>query len=257
MSKKRDQQTNRLEQAFAEYLEYFAKQDTSLSEESRLKMYEEARKAIEADANAAVPFLSDKFENTSFLQKEAAYDLLIFLGKQVLGAIKSLLEQKGAIAQIWLTSILHFHHDFSYSFVFEVLLSSSSAYIRHLAALATVFQGFASRTNPDLLMESLITALLSEEHIEGSAFYVADSALSCITLVTGEQFTEAQKKGVEFYNFNHYLFDPPIHPFPYTSDRVVALPVQERLSLASKVEAWWQKVRGSFQLKEVVSCFDY
>ncbi len=257
MNEMERQQMDLVKQAFADIIAYFTKQDSSATDATRLQKYDIAKEVVLAHASTSVLFLTDQFENNSFLQKETAYDLLIALGQGALERIKLLVGQKDPISKIWLISVLHFYHDFALASVFEEFLSSSEPYVRYLAALALVFQGLVARAKPDLLMEVLIQALMSDEHIEGNAFYIADSALSCITLLTGMRFTEVQKEKVEFYNFNSYLFPPPAHPFPYTSDKIVTLSLQARQLIASNIESWWQKNRGSFQLKEVTSCFDY
>lgn len=247
----------RVAQAFSAVVEYFSKHDGSLSEKERVERHEAAKVFITAHPGAAVPFLGDQFENPAFLVKEASYDLLISLGQEALDSIKAALDDKGERAQLWMTSVLHYHHDFSRATIFEKLLSSSDAYIRHIASLATVFQGLAKQVNANHLMAALIDSLLSEEKIENGTFYVADSGLSCITLLTGKRFTEAQKEKVEFYNFSHYLFEPPVHPFPYTSDRFTTLPLSERRTVASEIANWWTDNRDTFEFQDVPSCFDY
>ena len=247
----------RVSQAFSDVVEYFTRQDDSLSEKERLDRYEAAKALIIANPSVAVSFLGDQFENPAFIVKEAAYDLLISLGQQAVDSIKAVLDEKGERAQLWMTSVLHYHHDFSRITIFEKLLSSSEPYIRHLTGLATVFQGLAKQVDSNQLMADLIDSLMSEDKIENGSFFVADSGLSCITLLTGKRLTAAQKEKVEFYNFSHYLFEPPVHPFPYTSDRFTIFPVPERQKIASEIANWWLENRDTFAFAEVPGCFDY
>jgi hypothetical protein len=256
----RDTTVERIEAAFDDVVAYMAAADEgeNSSPDEPVKRYQATRERILASPEVAVPFLADQFDADGFVRKESAYDLLVRLAEDpdVRETIEGLIDGKEPLPQLWLISVLHFHGDSEFASRFEELLSHSDPYVRHLAALATVFQGFVARTDSDELMDALVSALSSDRSIEGSIFYVADSALSCITLVTGERFTDTQEMPVDFYNFDHLVSEPPVHPFPYTTDRVVDLTESKRRSLVTRVGEWWEANRGTATLTPTTGAFE-
>lgn len=242
--------------AFAAVVRYRSAQNGAQPMAEQLARYNAARDVLRADVPAAARYLATQFDGSSFVHKQAAYDMLVMLGTAAAEPIRDALAQQGAITQLWLVSTLHAQHDLSEAPRMVALLDDPAPYVRYLAALALVFQGLSAQADADRLMTTLLDALLSDEAIEGSAFNIADSALSCITLLTGERWTPAQQAETEFYNFNAYVFPPPVLPFPFTSDRITQLSPDERRALHDRIAAWWQQNRDRVQFRPVPSCFD-
>lgn len=237
-----------VEEAFGEVLRYFSPESSFLDEASRLARYDEATVVIASYPETAAGYLATRFEGDDFAVKSAAYRLLVSLGKDVTRHLQNPPQGCGEAGRIWVATIFHYFGVDPAAYRFPELLVSPNGYIRHIAALATVFQGRAATVDRDLLMESLVEALSSNEHIEGSPYFVADSALSCIGLLTVVRFSDSQQQNVQFYNFNHFLFPPPVHPFPYTSERVAIMPDAARRALAERIRVWWLENGRSLDL---------
>lgn len=248
--------TTIIEEAIEEALAYFNVDGGQLSAAERVKRFEEAKKVLATRPDVAVGLLSTEFDTLSFQRKSAAYRLIIGLNGEIVAKVKQLIPGAGEIALIWLVSILHYHGDSSRTSSMVELATSHGSYAGQLAALALVFQGRQQLIEADKLVLILIDALLSTQKIEESAFFVADSSLSCLRLLTGETFLDVTPSAVHFYNFDHFLFSPPVHPFPYTSDRVNTLSLRQRRQLADRVMTWWVMHRERTKLRPLISCFD-
>ena len=245
-----------IDQAVEKALDYFSTVDTGLGETERTREFEAAREILKEQPAAAVDLLAEVFSGLSYPHKIGVYRLIVELGGVAVPAIHGLLDGAGALERIWLISILHALGDGSATARMAELVGDKEPYIRQLAVLALVFQGKQATVEPDRLIAVLGEALASEEKVEGSAFYVADSALSCLRLLTGESFSEGIVPAVHFYNFDHFLFSPPIHPFPYTSDRVSTLQYRQKSRLQEQVREWWAAHRETSRLHSVTSCFE-
>lgn len=245
-----------IDQAVEKALDYFSVEDIGLGETERSREFEAAREVLKEQPTAAVGLLAETFAGLNHPHKIGAYHLVMELGKAALPAIHGLLDGAGPLERIWLISILHALGDGSATARLAKLAGDQEPYVRQLAVLALVFQGKQATVERDRLIAVLTEALLSEEKVEGSAFFVADSALSCLRLLSGETFAEGIVPAVHFYNFDHFLFSPPIHPFPYTSDRVSTLPHRQKRRLQERVREWWAAHRETFQLHPITSCFD-
>lgn len=243
---------NSIEEAFA----YFHPDDGQLSAGERLKRFEIARQTMATCPEMAVSLLASEFDTVNFQRKSAAYRFIIDFGVQAREAVKRTIAHCDRIGRIWLISILHYQGDNSCTSLMADLARDRKAYAGHLAALALVFQGRQQVIDPDDLMLTLAWALTSERNIEGGAFFVSDSALSCLRLLTGESFVDTNVRAVHFYNFDNFLFSPPVHPFPYTSDRLNALSQRQRLQLFERVLSWWENNRKTTQLRPLASCFE-
>jgi hypothetical protein len=156
---------------------------------------------------------------------------------------------------LWLISALHLLGDTSLLPNLGTLLSDHRPYIQHLAALALVFQGLSDRCDPELVVDSLIDALQSELQIEGSPFSVADSALTSLCLLAGQRFGTPADRLIGFYNFDDRLFEPPLHPFPYSSERISLLPRTERMPVIAEATEWRRRQGTPLRLHAVKDAF--
>ncbi|MEJ2199555.1 MAG: hypothetical protein P8X63_00850 [Desulfuromonadaceae bacterium] len=245
-----------IDHAIEEVFNYFHADGSKRTESGRSKRFEEARRVIASAPEKVIGRVADEFNSLNFQRKAAAYRLVIGLGIEGIEALRARLKTAPEIERLWLLSILHYFRDFSQTQLMAELAGRKNCYSGHLAALALVFQGRQQNIGRDNLILTLISALVSERKIEESAFFVADSALGCLRLLTGESFCEAPPSSVHFYNFDPFLFLPPIHPFPYTADRVNMLSQRQRRQLAERILAWWEISRAKITLKPLVSCFD-
>lgn len=245
-----------IDQAVEKALGYFSAEDAGLDETERMREFELSRIVLKEQPTAAVGLLAEVFSGLSHPHKVGAYRLIVELGAAAVPPIHGLLGGAGPLEGIWLISILHALGDGSETARLAELAGDQEPYVRQLTALALVFQGKQAVVERDRLIAVLAEALLSEEKVEGSAFFVADSALSCLRLLSGETFAEGIVPAVHFYNFDHFLFSPPIHPFPYTSDRVSTLPHRQKRQLQERVREWWAAHRETFQLHTITSCFE-
>jgi len=245
----------KLENAIEEAFAYFHSDGGQYSAGERLKRFEVARQTMATCPEMAVSLLASEFDTINFQRKAAAYRFIIDLGGQALEAVKKSIAHCDRIGRIWLISILHYHGDNSCTSLMADLTRDKEAYAGQLASLALVFQGRQHAMDHDGMIQILGRALTSERRIEESAFFVADSALSCLRLLTGETFVET-RTAVHFYNFDHFIFSPPVHPFPYTADRINTLHPRQRRQLADRVLSWWNNNRQTARLRQLVGCFE-
>ena len=245
-----------IDQAVEKALGYFSTEDVGLGETERMREFEAARDVLKEQPTAAVGLLAEAFVGLNYSHKIGAYRLVMELGQAAIPAIHGLLDGAGPLERIWLISILHALGDGSATASMVELAGDDEPYIRQLSVLALVFQGKQEAVKPDRLIAVLSEALLSEEKVEGSAFFIADSALSFLRMLSGETFVEGIAPAVHFYNFDHFLFSPPVHPFPYTSDRVSTLPSRQKRQLRERVREWWAAHRETVRLHPITSCFE-
>ncbi len=245
-----------IDQAVEKALDYFSTEDAGCDETERVRLFAAARGILKEQPMAAVGLLSEVFTGLNHPRKLGVYRLIVELGEAAVPAIHGLLDTARSLERIWLISILHALGDGSETARLAKLVGDNEPYIRQLVVLALVFQGKQAAVERDRLISVLAEALLSEEKVEGSAFFVADSALSCLRLLSGETFAEGTAAAVHFYNFDHFLFSPPVPPFPYTSDRVSTLPPRQKRRLQEQVRDWWAARREDFQPHKITSCFE-
>ena len=240
--------------AFTEVVDFLAGTTQAEGDRPASAAFAHGRDVIVSYGPAAVPFLAKRLEDDAFVAKDGAYDLLVGLGPSADENIASAIPHAAPAAQLWLASVLHLHHDAAGPHVLVRAVAPAS-YAGRLAALAVVLQGLARDMPPQRLGDTLVDALDSDERIEGSIFFVADSALACLTLVGGERFSALQPPSVELLNFSEYVFPPPSHPFPYANQRLVTYPPDERRATIARARAWWAAQRDGFRPREVVSPF--
>ena len=92
------------------------------------------------------------------------------------------------------------------------------------------------------LLGVLIEALHDMRPIEGTPFTIAGSALGCLTRFRGEHFI-APAANIDFYNYQHFLYPPPIHPFPFAADYMGTVDETERQNIRRRVESWMDRER--------------
>jgi hypothetical protein len=191
---------------------------------------------LNSKANA-VPILLDSLDNHEFFIKDACYDLILEIGSPAKEVLYNELGKRSPIIDIWITAILKHLGDESATDRVWALLNHSNEHVRHLSALALAFQQFeATKANEQLLIV-LVDALNSNKNIEGTPFSVAGSALACLTRISGESFLSPPREFV-FYNFEHFLYPPPLHPFPFASDFITKESNEKRQRIRQHVEAW-------------------
>lgn len=104
--------------------------------------------------------------------------------------------------------------------------------------LALAFQLFNSPATPsEELLAVLVDALGNEQTIEGTPFTVAGFALGCLTRLSGESFISPPKK-IQFYNYEHFLYPPPLHPFPFAADYLTKAEKEEKRNIRNRIQAW-------------------
>jgi hypothetical protein len=191
--------------------------------------------------DASVPVLLDRLSDPDFRIKDVCYDLILEIGNPAKGALYGELGKRGPIVDIWITSMLQRLGEERAMDRLWAYLQDPVDYIRHLSALALAFQLFHSPTPPpEELLAVLLDALENEQTIEGTPFTVAGSALGCLTRLSGESFISPPKE-IQFYNYEHFLYPPPLHPFPFAADYFTKAEEGEKRNIRRRVQAWIAK----------------
>ena len=187
----------------------------------------------------SVPVLLDGIKRPDFVSKDACYDLLLEIGLPAKEALYSELGERGPDVDIWIIAMLRQLGDDSVTVRLWAMLEDPSRYIQHISALALAFQGIDSEAEvrEEQLFPFLVDALSSERNIEGTPFSVAGSALGCLTRMSGENFLSYPHE-ITFYNYEHFLYPPPIHPFPFAADFYSKASVEEQRLIRQRVKAW-------------------
>lgn len=248
MSQQKSDHTRQLLEKYLESLPGPNKELTSEIVEQGMR----AKDEILSLRSEAVPVVVDGLSNSSFIVKDACYDLLIQIGQDAIPPLNSLLSEAQPIVAIWIISVLHYLGDRSeVSRLFD-LLKEQDDYVRNLAALAISFQGIAQDNDAEALLSVLIEALSSTDNIEGTSFSVADASLACLTILSGKSFLPPEQP-IIFYNFQDYAFPPPVHPFPFTSNYLAGAPEGERNRIIERIESWWERKGKNIPIKRLDS----
>jgi hypothetical protein len=242
--------TKDVDELFSSYLTGIASSERPLTTEA-VEASQRARAALlDIGAPAAVP-LAHRWAAPSFAEKDATWDLILELGHSVVPELRERADELPAVARVWAASARHYFGDPSAVDDLGRLLASETRYVRHLAALALAFQGEVPSPIARTMLEVLIDALRSDEMLEGTKFSVAGAALACLVALT-EQPLVPPGKTIVFYNYNEYAFPPPVHPFPFPSDYMVAASAEERAAVVAAAEDWWTKAaEGTLSLRSI------
>lgn len=228
------------QQLMCEHLEIFL---ASLSRTDRLlssaevEQGQRSKQMVLAGKADSVPALLDSLKAPDFVNKDACYDLLLEIGIPVKEALTSALGERGRDVDIWIIAILKQLGDDSAMERLWGMLEDANPYIRHLSALALAFQYVDAGASSEALFPVLVDALASEQKIEGTPFSVAGSALGCLTKMSGENFL-SHPQAITFYNYEHFLYPPPIHPFPFAADFITTAPEDERQRIRQRAKTW-------------------
>lgn len=185
----------------------------------------------------SVPVLLDSLGNPDFVVKDACYDLVLEIGSPAKDVLYGELGKRGPIVDIWIVTVLKHLGDAKVTDRLWKMLEDPNSHVRHLGALALAFQHLDSEALNEQLLPHLVDALRSEETIEGTPFTVAGSALGCLTRISGENFLSSPQE-IVFYNYEHFLYPPPVHPFPFAADLITKASKKEQRRIRQRVEAW-------------------
>jgi len=188
----------------------------------------------------SVPILLDRLSDPDFVVKDACYDLILEMGSSATGTLIGELGKRGPIMDIWIATMLKFLGNLSAMDQLWQQLEHPDEHVRHLTALALAFQDLDAPKWPDKLYPVLIDALKSERSIEGTPFTVAGSALGCLIHMSGENFLSTPQE-IVFYNYEHFVYPPPLHPFPFAADHFSKVGKEEQQDIRQRVEAWWSR----------------
>jgi len=187
---------------------------------------------------ASVPVLLDRLSDPDFHIKDICYRLVLEIGNPTKDALNAELSKRGPIIDIWIAGMLQQLGDERAMDRLWPYLRDPVDYVRHLSALALAFHFInSSSTPPEELLTVLVDALGDEQTIEGSPFTVAGSALGCLTRLSGENFISPPGE-IQFYNYEHFLYPPPLHPFPFAADYLTKTDEEEKRNIRSRVQAW-------------------
>ncbi len=196
------------------------------------------RQALIQGGAASVPALLDRLGDPDFYVKDSCYDLVLEIGNPAKDILYGELGRRGPITDIWIIAMLNYLGDEHAMDRLWAYLRDPDDYVRHLSALALAFQLLdSSEAPPEELLAVLVEALGNERTIEGTPFTVAGSALGCLIRLSGESFLSPPRK-IQFYNYEHFLYPPPIHPFPFCADYMTKAEEEEKRHIRSRIQAW-------------------
>jgi hypothetical protein len=185
---------------------------------------------------ASVPMLVARLADPEFLTKDICYDLLLEIGDT--DALRQQMGTGGPVRDIWVAVALVRLGDETAIDRLWPYLRHRDAYVSHLTALALAFHLFDSSTPPrEPLLAVLVEALGNEQTIEGTPFTIAGSALACLTRLSRENFISPPRE-IQFYNYEHFVYPPPLHPFPFAADYITGASGTEKRNIRGRVEAW-------------------
>jgi hypothetical protein len=197
-----------------------------------------SKQSLIQSGGASVPVLLDRFSDPDFWVKDILYKLLLEIGNSAKDALYGELGRRGPIMDIWIAAMLQHLGDENAMDRLWPYLRDLVDYVRHLSALALAFQLLDSpATPPEELLNVLVDALGNEHTIEGSPFTVAGSALGLLTRLSGENFISPPGE-IQFYNYEHFLYPPPLHPFPFAADYLTEAEEGEKRNIRSRVQEW-------------------
>jgi hypothetical protein len=197
-----------------------------------------SRQALLDGGSASVPALLSRLSDPDFGVKDICYDLILEIGDPARQTLYRELQERGPVVDLWIAAMLQHLGDESAMDRIRPYLQHPDDYVRHLTALALAFQKPDSPTPPDEELASLLVdALRDEQSIEGTPFTVAGSALACLTRMSGENFLYPLRE-IQFYNYEHFLYPPPLHPFPFAADHFTKAGEEEKRGIRQRVEAW-------------------
>jgi len=199
------------------------------------------KRCLVSAGSASVPVLLDRLSDPDFAIKDVCYDLILEIGEPAKDALYGELGRRGPIVDIWITAMLRHLGDERAMDRLWSYLQDPVDYVRHLSALALAFQLLDSPTPPaEELLVVLVEALEDEQTIEGTPFTVAGSALACLTRLSGESFISPPRE-IQFYNYEHFVYPPPLHPFPFAADYLSKAEEEEKRNIRKRVQAWIAK----------------
>lgn len=197
-----------------------------------------SKQSLIEGGDASVPVLLDRLSDPDFHIKDICYDLILEIGNPAKGALYGELGKRGPIVDIWITAMLQHLGDERAMDRLWPYVEDPVDYVRHLSALALAFQLLDSPTAPpEKLLAVLLDALENEQTIEGTPFTVAGSALGCLTRLSGESFISPPRE-IQFYNYEHFLYPPPLHPFPFAADYFTNAEEGDKRNIRKRVQAW-------------------
>jgi hypothetical protein len=197
-----------------------------------------SKQSLIQSGGASVPVLLDRFSDPDFWVKDILYKLLLEIGNSAKDALYGELGRRGPIMDIWIAAMLQHLGDENAMDRLWPYLRDPVDYVRHLSALALAFQLLDSpATPPEELLTVLVDALGNEQTIEGTPFTVAGSALGSLTRLSGQNFL-SPPRNIQFYNYEHFLYPPPLHPFPFAADYLTKAEEGEKRNIRSRVQEW-------------------
>jgi HEAT repeat protein len=196
---------------------------------------QQARRELLARGAGAIPALVDALASDDFTTKDAAYDLIIEIGEVARASLAQEIGRHGPVVDIWIDVLLDHLGDHDALGRLRPLLRNPDRYARHLAALAMAFH---DSTVADLV-PVLLEALDDDDTIEGTPFTVAGSALAMLSRRAGTSLAP-DGAHIHIYNYDHFAFPPPVHPFPFAADMLTHTDPDTRRAAVERVRAWWR-----------------
>jgi hypothetical protein len=200
---------------------------------------QQARRELLGLGADAVPALLDALASGDFPVKDAAYDLIIEMGEPVREALFRELGRRGPVVDIWIAGALMNLGDDGAFDRLRPLLDDPDGYTRHLAALAMAFHGDSTADLAAVLLE----ALDDDDTIEGTAFTVAGSALAMLSRLAGRTLAP-DGADIHLYNYDHFVYPPPTHPFPFAADMLTHADPETRRAIVADARRWWSDFRS-------------
>jgi hypothetical protein len=227
------------EELLQQYLDTLPLPDRELSS-AQVEFGQQARQRLVALGGGAVPALLDALASPEFVTKDAAYDLLVELGAPARKALHEAWGARDPVVDIWIATVLRYLGDPDALDRLWPLLSFPDSRVRHLGALALAFQLEDPAENAATLVPVLQDALEDTGRIEGTPFTIAGSALAMLSRLAEQSFT-SPPKDIYLYNYDGFIYPPPLHPFPFAADLITHVEGIEQRRIRERVRNWWKR----------------
>jgi HEAT repeat protein len=194
-----------------------------------------ARRDIVKLGDGAVPTLLDSIATQEFTTKDAAFDLILEIGDPARSVLHRERGLRGPVVDMWIASaLLELGEPRALDRLWP-LLTEPEDHVRHLAALTLSFRLEDAAAHLEILRPVLLEALDDLNRIEGTPFIIAASALAMLSRLTGDHlFGE-----IRLYNFDSFVYPPPLHPFPFAADILSQVPSDEQDRIRKRARQRW------------------
>lgn len=202
---------------------------------ARVESGQIARREIIRMTGRAVPTLLANIAAPEFTTKDAAYDLILEIGEPACPVLRRERGMWDPVVEMWIASALLELGEPTALDRLWPLLTDSNDYVRHLGALTLSFRHLDAAAHGALLRPVLLEALNDLTRIEGTPFIIAASALAMLQSVTGDDLFGV----IHLYNFDSFIYPPPLHPFPFAADILTQVPSSQQESILLRAHRRW------------------